>query len=331
MKIIYWEVQDWEQDLLKQAFPHAQFAKDKLDNTTVEVCPDAEIVSCFIYSQITKEVVDKLPNLKYIATRSTGYDHIDIECCKGKGIHVANVPEYGSNTVAEHTFALLLSLTRKIYQSVNQSKNLNFEHEQIRGVDLEGKTIGIIGLGKIGQHVMRIAKGFGMNILAYSHSQDQELLKKYEFQYVDLDKLLRNSDVITLHLPFNEHTKHILNKENVLTLKRGSYLINTARGGLIETEAIVQGLEKGILEGVGLDVLEEEKELSEEVVILTSQHKSHMELKNLIYDHVLINHPKVLFTPHNAFNSKEALLRITTTTIKNINSFLIGKTENFIQ
>lgn len=270
-------------------------------------------------------VLDKLPNLKYIATRSTGYDHIDIAYCKSKNIVVTNVPEYGSNTVAEYTFALLLSLTRKIYQSVNQSKHLNFEHDQIRGVDLEGKTIGIIGLGKIGQHVLRIARGYGMKVMVYNRSQDQEVLKQYEFRYVDLDTLLQNSDIITLHLPLNDQTKHIINKENIMKFKKGSYLINTARGGLIETEAIMLGLDKGILEGVGLDVLEEEKELNEEVAILTSEYRSRVDLKNLIYDHILINHPKVLITPHNAFNSKEALLRITNTTIENIQSFLTGK------
>lgn len=331
MKIVFFEVQDWEQNLLQQTFPDAVLMQDKLDNSSVTSHVDVEILSCFIYSSITKEVLDKLPRLKYIATRSTGYDHIDIIYCKSKNILVANVPEYGSNTVAEHTFALLLSLTRKIYQSVNQSKNLNFEHDQIRGVDLERKMIGIIGLGKIGQHILRIAKGFGMNVLVYNRSQDQEMLKQYDFKYVDLDNLLQNADVVTLHLPLNDQTRHIINKENIMKFKKGSYLINTARGGLIETEAIMLGLNKGILEGVGLDVLEEEKELNEEVAILTSEYRSHVDLKNLIYDHILINHPKVLITPHNAFNSKEALLRITNTTIENIQSFLTGKPVHIIE
>lgn len=325
MKTVFFEVQDWEQELLKNEFPEASFVSEKLTNDTVKNYPDAEIISTFIYSQVTKEVIDLFPKLKYISTRSTGYDHIDIEYCKTKGIQVSNVPEYGSNTVAEHTFALLLNLTRKIYQSVNQSKNLNFEHDQIRGVDLEGKTIGIVGLGKIGQHVLRIAHGFGMNIIAYNHSQDPEFLKKYNFQYSDLETIFQTADVVTLHLPFNSETKHIINKENIVTFKKGSYLINTARGGLIETEAILTALDKGILEGVGLDVLEEEKELNEEIAILTTEYKSHLDLRNLLYNHILINHPKVLITPHNAFNSREALLRIESTTIENIKSFLAGK------
>lgn len=325
MKTVFFEVQDWEQELLKNEFPDAVLTSEKSTPETVKNYSDTEILSCFIYSQITKDVIDLLPQLKYISTRSTGYDHIDIEHSKTKGIQVSNVPEYGSNTVAEHTFALLLNLTRKIYQSVNQSKNLNFEHDQIRGIDLEGKTIGIIGLGKIGQHVLRIANGFGMNIVAYNRTQDTELQKKITFKYADLDTLIQTSDIVSLHLPFNSETKHIINKENITKFKKGSYLINTARGGLIETEAILMGLDKGILEGVGLDVLEEEKELTEEIAILTTEYKSHQDLRNLLYNHILINHPKVLITPHNAFNSREALLRIAHTTIDNIKSFLETK------
>jgi D-lactate dehydrogenase len=325
MKIVFFEVQDWEKELLKNEFPEAILVTEKLTQDTAKNYSNAGIISTFIYSQVSKEIIDLFPSLKYITTRSTGYDHIDVEYCKSRQIQVSNVPEYGSNTVAEHTFALLLNLTRKIYQSVNQSKSLNFEHDQIRGIDLEGKTIGLVGLGKIGQHVMRIAQGFGMKILAYNHSEDAELQKKYNFQYVNLDTLIQNSDVITLHLPFNDQTKHIINKDNISKFKKGSYLINTARGGLIETEAVLTALDKGILDGVGLDVLEEEKELNEEIAILTSEYKSHLDLRNMLYNHILINHPKVLITPHNAFNSREALLRIESTTIENIKNFLEGK------
>lgn len=330
MKIVFFEVQEWERDLIRLAFPTAILVRERLTQHNAVQFRDVEIVSCFIYSKIDSQVLEELPNLKCITARSTGFDHIDIATCAAKNIVVSNVPEYGSTTVAEHTFALILSLTRKIYQSVNQAKTLNFEHDRIRGVDLEGKTIGIVGLGKIGGHVLRIAKGFGMNALVYSRSQDAELQKKLGFQYADLNGLLKHSDIVTLHLPFNEHTKHILNKENILSMKKGSYLINTARGGLIETEAIVLGLEKGILEGVALDVLEEEKELSEEAVILTSEYRDNVNMQNLVYDHLLINHPKVLITPHNAFNSREALMRITHTTIENIKAYLSGNPINIV-
>lgn len=330
MKTVFFEVQDWERDSLQREFPDAILTNEKLTAQNASTYADAEIVSCFIYSAISQEAMDAMPALKYVTTRSTGYDHVDVGYGASRGVKVSNVPEYGSNTVAEHTFALLLSLTRKVYQSVNQAKTLNFEHDQIRGVDLEGKTIGVVGLGKIGQHVVRIASGFGMKILAYNRSQDSELAKKYGFAYSELEPLLAASDVVTLHLPYNEHTKHTINKENILKFKKGSYLMNTARGGLIESEAIIIGLDKGILEGVGLDVLEEEKDLDEEIAILTSQFKETVNLKNLVYNHILMNHPKVLITPHNAFNSQEALMRILDTTISNIRSFAQGSPANLV-
>lgn len=330
MHITFFEVQEWEQDLLRLAFPDAELTKEKLTKDNASKYNNVEIASCFIYSLIDSDTINELPSLKFISTRSTGYDHIDLSACKARNIQVSTVPEYGSATVAEHTFALILSLTRKIYQSVNQAKHLNFEHDQIRGIDLEGKTIGIIGLGKIGEHVLQISKGFGMNALVYNRSQNAELQKKYTFSYCDLNTLLKQSDVITLHLPYNEHTKHIINTQNILTLKKGSYLINTARGGLIETEAIILGLEKGILAGAALDVLEEEKELGEEAVILTSDYRKNVNMQNLVYDHMLMNHPNVLITPHNAFNSREALMRITETTIDNVNACISGNPINIL-
>ena len=330
MNIVFFEVEDWEHDVLRLAFPEAQLTKEKLTKNNASKYKDAELVSCFIYSSIDSATIDELSSLRFISTRSTGYDHIDLLACKNRDIQVSNVPEYGSVTVAEHTFALILSLTRKIYQSVNQAKHLNFEHDQIQGIDLEGKTIGIIGLGKIGEHVLRISTGFGMKALVYNRSEDTELQKKYTFNYSDLNTVIKQSDIVTLHLPYNEHTKHIINTENILAFKKGSYLINTARGGLIETEAIILGLEKGILAGAALDVLEEEKELGEEAVILTSDYRKNVNMQNLVYDHMLMNHPNVLITPHNAFNSREALMRITETTIDNVNAYISGNPINIL-
>ncbi|MBI4097378.1 MAG: hydroxyacid dehydrogenase [Candidatus Levybacteria bacterium] len=329
-KIVFFEVQDWEKEILQKEFPEAVLSDQKLSIDNASSFSDAEIVSSFIYSSLTKEVIDTLSRLKLIVTRSTGFDHIDIAYCKSKNIAVANVPEYGSNTVAEHTFALILTLTRKMYKSVNQAKNLNFDHREIRGIDVCEKTIGIVGLGKIGINVLRIAKGFGMKMIVCTRSQKEDLAKQYGFTYVTLDTLLQTADIISLHVPLNNETKHIINKDNILTCKKGSYLINTARGGIIDTEAIILGLNKGILDGVGIDVLEEEKELNEEIAILTTEYGQDVDLKTLIYNHILINHPKVIITPHNAFNSEEALMRIEQTTIENIHSFLEGKLHNTV-
>lgn len=321
-RIIFFEVADWEHELLTQAFPDATLVEDKLSSDNVGDYVGCEILSTFVYSDCSVDVLAKLPQLKLIATRSTGYDHIDVDYCKKHNIVISNVPEYGSNTVAEHTFALMLSLTRKIYQSVSQAKQLNFNHEEIRGVDLHGKTLGIIGMGKIGINVLRIARGFGMKTMVNTRTHNEKLQEQYDFKYVELDELLRSSDIISLHLPLVPETKHIINKENVGKMKKGCYLINTARGGLIDTEALIEGLNNGILAGVALDVLEEEKELTEEAAILTPRFAKEADMKTLVMDHYLINHPKVLITPHNAFNSTEALQRIEMTTIDNIKAFV---------
>lgn len=320
-KIVFFEVQDWEKPLLEKEFSDAELIVDKLSEDNVENYKDARIISCFVYSDLASNILSKFPNLKFIATRSTGFDHIDLDYCKTHGITVSNVPEYGSNTVAEHTFALILNLSRKIYQSVSQAKQLNFDHSQIRGSDIYGKTLGIVGLGKIGMNVLRIAKGFGMKVMVSTRTKDENIAQKYGVEFVDLDTIIKTADIITLHLPLTSETKHIISRDRILKMKKGVFLINTARGGLLDTEGLVDGLGRGILGGVALDVLEEEKELSEEAAILTPRFRKEADMETLVMNHYLINHPKVLITPHNAFNSIEALLRIEETTIENINAF----------
>lgn len=328
MNIVFFETQESEKEQLKQLFPDSRLVESPLTSDNAPYFSEAEIISPFIYSSITKDCLEKLPKLHFITTRSTGYDHIDIETCKSRNIVVSNVPEYGSNTVAEFTFGLLLDLTRNITYSVLQAKQLNFDHQKLRGIDLYRKTIGIIGLGKIGRNVLTLAKGYGMNVLVYNHSQDNKFAQTMNFTYTDLDTLLQNSDIITLHVPLIKETYHMINKDSILKCKKGSFLINTARGGLVDTQAILLGLEKEILAGVGLDVLEGEDDLIDEVAILHTQSQNVSQMKTLLYNHILLNHPKVLITPHNAFNSSEALQRILDVTIDNIKNFLSNKTQN---
>lgn len=330
MKIAFFEVQPWERKALEYKFPDAVLISEPLTEDNVSAYSDMHIISPFIYSRLDKEVLSQIPELKFIATRSTGYDHIDISYCQSRGIGVANVPEYGSNTVAEHTFGLILSMTRKIYQSVNQAKTFNFDHSQITGVDLAGKTIGIVGLGKIGLHVAKIARGFEMNIIAYNRTHNDAIAKEYGLTFADLPHLLSSSDIISLHVPLTEQTRHIINKQTISLCKSGAYIVNTSRGGLIETEALLIGLERQILSGVALDVLEEEDELSEEAVILSEHFRKHVDFKTLVLNHMLMNHPKVLITPHNAFNSKEALDKIVQTTATNIQAYISGSTYSKI-
>lgn len=332
MKILFAEIEDWEKETLKEKFPDAKFTDEKLTEENCKEYGDREILSPFINTKITDKMLMMLPNLKLITTRSTGYDHIDMTFTKAHTITVCNVPEYGSHTVAEHTFALILTLTRKINKSIHQVRHLEFDHQNLTGIDIYGKTLGIIGLGKIGMNVLHIAKGFGMNVQVYGRHPDIELAKKEGFTYVDLDTLLQTSDVLSLHVPYSKETHHIINCENVSKIKKGAYLINTARGGLIETQAIIEGLQKDIFGGVGLDVLEEETQMMEEVAILSSLSQAQtLDTKTLLMNHVLLYHPNVIITPHNAFNSKEALMNILQTTIENIQAFEKGTPINIVQ
>lgn len=332
MNIVFFELQPWEVRQLKKQFPNAIFTRDKLTAENVDEYTEAEIISTFIYSSVSRAILNKLTKLKCIATRSTGYDHIDVSAAIEKNVIVTNVPEYGSRTVAEHVFGLILTLTRKIYQSVEQVKDeYNFTHEEIQGIDLYEKTIGIVGLGKIGMETLKIAKGFGMHVLVNTRTEEPQLAETWGFEYADLDTLIKKSHVVSLNLPYTKETHHIINKENIMKFRKGSYLINTARGGLIETEALIQGLQEEILAGVGLDVLEEEDDLSEEVDILTQTHQKQTELRTMVMNHILIKHPNVVITPHNAFNSRDALNRITKTTIQNIQAYIDGNTINTVQ
>ncbi len=329
-KIAFFEVKPWEEEYLKNRFNDTDltFFTDKLSVGNVSLVSTHQVISVFVDSQITREVLEKLPNVKMIATRSTGFDHIDAQACKEKGVTICTVPHYGENTVAEHTFALILDLSRKIYQSVDSVKKEGFAISGLMGFDLKDKTIGIVGMGHIGQHVARIANGFEMNVLGYDAVEDKKLAKGLGFTYASLEELLKNSDIITLHVPLNEKTQHLINSQNISLIKRGAYLINTARGGIIETAALVDALGKGIIAGAGLDVLEEECFVKEEAHLLSKDFSDKCDIKTMLQNHILMDRKNVIITPHNAFNSREALERILETTVENIVAFTKGKTIN---
>ncbi|MDO8740776.1 MAG: hydroxyacid dehydrogenase [Candidatus Woesearchaeota archaeon] len=328
MKIAFFEMEDWEKEYIKKKLKgNILFFNDELNEKNINQVKDFDILSVFIYSKINSNTLNNLKKLKLIATRSTGYDHIDIEECRKRKIAVANVPYYGENTVAEHTFALILSLSRKIHRAYEKTVRGDFSLEGLRGFDLKGRTIGIIGAGHIGLHVIRIANGFEMNVLAYDVKRDAKLAKKFGFKYASLNELLKNSDIISLHAPYNKATHHLINKNNIKLIKKGSILINTARGSLVETEALVEALDRGILSGAGLDVLEEEQLVKEESELLSKNYPIET-LKTVIQNHTLLKRENVIITPHNAFNSIEALQRILDTTIENIKSFMKGKIIN---
>jgi D-lactate dehydrogenase len=331
-EIHVFEVAPGERAFLKRFKPvgHSiRLFSERADEVDPTILRRADIVSVFIYSRLTAELVNKLPRLKLIATRSTGFDHIDLAACRKKKIAVANVPFYGENTVAEHTFALILALSRKVHQGYLRTIRGDFSFEGLQGFDLKDKTIGIIGTGHIGLHAIRIAKGFGMNVIAYDVRNDVFMAETLSFKYVSFDELLAQSDIISLHAPYRKETHHLINKQNVRKIKKGALLINTARGGLVETEALALALDQGILAGAGLDVLEGEELIKEERQILSKEF-SVDHLKTMLQNHILLNRENVVITPHIAFNSKEAFLRILETTVNNIDGYISGRSENLV-
>jgi D-lactate dehydrogenase len=332
MKIAFFEIEDWEKEYLKEKLKGHEvvFFSETLSIENVEVAERFDVISVFICSVVTKEVLAKLPKLKLVTTRSTGFDHIDTAYCKEKKIVVSNVPHYGTHTVAEHTFALILALSRKLFFSMQRTKSGEFDHQELTGFDLYGKTIGIVGLGDIGVSVAYIAKGFGMKIVAYARHPSEDLANRMGVSFLSLKELLAVSDIVTLHVPYTPQTHHMINKRNIKQFKKGSFLINTARGGLVDTEALLFGLEQGVFSGVGLDVLEEENLIKEERQLFGNHCLNHTTLKTLYYDHVLMKQDNVVITPHNAFNSVEALHMILDVTSTSILDFLQGKIENTV-
>ncbi len=334
MKITYFYEKESEQEFFTKNLPDFdfEFLAGDIQNHPDHKNEETEILSVFVNSGVGAEEMDRYPNLKFIVTRSTGFNHIDLEEAEKRGIKVSNVPTYGENTVAEFTFALLLAISRKIYSSYERILETgSFSQEGLTGFDLKGKTIGIIGTGHIGRYAIKMAKGFDMNVIAFDVKKDEEFAQGTGFKYVEFDELLQESDIISLHVPLNPHTEHLINKENISKMKKGSYLINTARGEVVETEAIVEALEKGILAGAGLDVLEEESFMGHEVDLLSEEHPNPEALKTVLSNQYLIDHPNVIIAPHNAFNTKEAIERIFKTTVENIKAFKGGEQINVVE
>lgn len=296
-----------------------QFFSDVIQNIEVKDYIKSDILSVFVHSKIDKQIIDDCSNLRLISTRSTGMDHIDISYAQKKKIKVLNVPLYGENTVAEHTFALILTLSRKIQESLLKTKKGNFSTTDLMGFDLKDKTIGILGGGRIGLHVAKIAKSFGMNVLVYDIKQDLFLSELIGFTYMPFDDVLKNSDIISLHMPLNSSTKYIIRRETLEKMKYNTLLINTARGGLIRTDDLIDALNTGKLSGVGLDVLDGEQYLTEESIFANPSIPATDVIRQCKQ---LTDMPNAVLTPHNAYNSVEAVSRIITETVQNIQSVL---------
>ncbi|MFB6144257.1 MAG: NAD(P)-dependent oxidoreductase [Candidatus Nanohaloarchaea archaeon] len=318
MKVAWFDTEDWEKEYLsgKDLGFEVDFFEEPLTEENVEKAEGYHAISVFVSSRVNEEVVEQL-ECDLVACRSTGFDHVATEKAANKGIKVCNVPDYGGTTVAEHTFGLILALSRKIYDAIEKVDEGEFDHEGLRGFDLKGKMLGVVGTGEIGKNVIRIANGLDMHVIAHDPRPDREAEHELGFMYVTLEDLLEQADIVTLHCPLVDETRHMLSDEE-FDLMDDSLLINTARGEIVDTEALIEALDDGSVKAAGLDVLEEECYMEDDIQYLQDLEEK-CDPKVILEDHILMERDDVLVTPHNAFNSREALERIEDTTIDNIN------------
>ncbi len=330
MKIAVFSAHKFELEALQAANADKHELKLLVDTylniDTTPLAQDCEGVSIFTNDDASAPVLEKLKErgVKYLALRSAGFNHVDLEKAKELDIKVARVPEYSPYAVAEHTVALMLALNRKLIKANNRVRDLNFSLNGLTGFDMNGKTVGIIGLGKIGNLVAKILHGFGCKLVAFDIKPNPELTEKYGLEFIDIDELCAQSDIITLHAPLNDHTHYIINRERIEKMKPGVMLINTSRGGLVDTKELVEGLKTGRIGYLGLDVYEEEKGLFFE------DHSNEILQDDVIAR--LISFPNVLITSHQAFLTDTALENIAETTIYNLDCWAKGKkSENELE
>lgn len=296
---------------------------------TKQLNKDLEVLSVFTNVEVDDKLIESLPKLRLITCRSTGYDNINISAVKKRGITLTNTPGYGSASVAEYTFALILALSRKLPEVFYETYSPEPNRLSEQGFDLFGKTIGIIGLGSIGKGVAQIAYGFGMRILAYDVNKDEKLASWLKIEYVDdLDYLLKESDVVSLHIPYTPENHHFINLEKLSLMKNSALLINTARGDLVDSTALLKALRQGRLAGAALDVVENEYLLDPDDLIdlAANQDKAaRSTIRHALALLALERLSNVVITNHNAYNTREAIENIMEMTIKNITGFYAGE------
>lgn len=330
MKIVYFDVEDYEKEFLIKANANHDFALvysplNEMNNINPEYY-NADIISVFTTSRVSAKVLEKFKKLKLIALRSVGFNHIDIEYCKKNNIAVVNSPNYGNITVAEFALGLLLDVSRKITDSYNEYKNGKVTPNNLIGTELSGKTIGIVGLGAIGSAFAKIANALDMKILGYDKYEKEELKTKYE--YVDFERLLKESDFISIHAPLTKDNYHMFNEDAFKKMKNTAIIINTGRGELIDSQALYNALISKEIAGAGLDVLEKEETITDFDYIVGINRLDKLTLEQTIINSRLFQLDNVIITPHTAYNSKEAIQRILNTTMNNISEFLSGNIQN---
>lgn len=323
MRIAVFDAKNYDRHALEaanQSHHHQlQFFEPRLNLDTVGLVQDVDAVCPFVNDRLDAAVVAKLAaaGVKLVTLRCAGYNGVDLAACRRHGIAVTRVPAYSPHAVAEHAFALLLAVVRRIHKSYTRVREMDFSLDGLVGFDLHGKTMGVLGAGRIGQATMSIARGFGMRVLAYDLYPNAELAASLGCEFVSLEEVWRQADVISLHLPLTAESRHVVNRETLARMKPGAVLINTSRGGLIDTAALLEALKAGRMSGVGLDVYE-----MEEGVFFENLSESGLQDDQLAR---LLTFPNVLVTSHQGFLTREALMNIADTTLGNAGAFERGE------
>ncbi|MFD1604220.1 2-hydroxyacid dehydrogenase [Flavobacterium artemisiae] len=318
-KIAFFSTQPYDRTFFNKYNKEFKFNLDfyetQLNPQTVVLIENASIVCVFVNDIVNEQVIKQLgeKNIKIIALRCAGFNNVDLEAAKKYGIKVCRVPAYSPQAVAEHAMAMILTLNRKTHKAYNRVREQNFALNGLLGFDLFGKTIGIIGTGNIGKAFAKIALGFGCKVLAYDIVTNNEMIKD-GVSFVGLEEIFNSSDIISLHCPLNDQTKHVINTTSISFMKENVMIINTSRGGLIETSSVIDGLKEGKIGYLGIDVYEQEeklffRDLSEDIIQDDNIQR-------------LMSFPNVLVTAHQAFFTNEALTQIALVTFNNIKSLL---------
>ena len=328
VKILFYDTKEYDKTLFDKYNEsygfEIKYLETKLNHETAPLAAGYDAVCIFVNDVADKETLKILKDcgVKLVVLRCAGFNNVDVKNCP-EGIRVVRVPGYSPYAVAEHAVALLLNVDRKIYKSYQRTKKYNFTLNGLLGFDIHGKTVGVIGTGKIGKAFISIMKGFGTEVLAYDVYKDEKAAEELGFKYVELDELYEKSDIISLHCPLTEDNINMINTESMDKMKKGVVIINTSRGKLVNTDDLIEQLSKEKIGGVGLDVYDEEEEFF--LNDMSNSYHRNTELS------VLLSMPNVVITSHQAFFTKEALEKIGEVSMNNIKEFFeTGKCENFV-
>lgn len=321
-RIVFFDAKDYDRksfDTVNKDFGFdVAYYKDRLSMGTVALARGADAVCVFVNDECDAHIIDALAaeGVKLIALRCAGFNNVDLKAAEGK-IRVVRVPAYSPHAVAEFAVTLMLALNRKVYRSVQRTRDANFKLDGLLGFDMYGKTAGIIGMGRIARELILILRGFGMNVLAYDLKPDMEFAEKNGVRIVTLDELYAESDIISLHCPLTEDTKFLINGDSIMKMKYGVIIINTGRGKLIHTEDLIDGLRSHQVGGAALDVYEEEQDYFYE-----DRSDRMIDDDKLA---LLLMMPNVIITSHQAFFTREALHNIAVTTLGNVRDYIEGR------